>query len=424
MKIKSVHFAPGHAAYYFDDQAAIKDGAQQDGFVYRGAARTGGFDSIRQRGEAVSVLLELENGLWAQGDCAAVQYSGAGGRDPLFTAARFIPLMQEHLAPLLTGCDVTRFRETVQRFDALEAEGARLHTAIRYGVSQALLEATALATGRQKYEVICDEWQLPRVLQPLPLFGQSGDDRYSSVDKMVLRQVAALPHGLINNVPQKLGQSGGKLAEYVTWLAQRIEALRADTAYRPKIHIDVYGTIGQIFGNDPQQMADYLCLLEARAAPFDLYIEGPCDAGSKQGQMDLLGQLRAALQARGSTVKIVADEWCNTVADVVDFVDAECCDMVQIKTPDLGSLHNTVDAVLYCKGTGVDAYQGGTCNETDGSARACLHAAFATRPDRVLVKPGMGFDEGMTIVANEMSRILTISKAKEARNDTAHLQAI
>ena len=424
MKIKSVHFAPGHAAYYFDDQAAIKDGAKQDGFVYRGAAQTGVIVSIRQRGEAVSVLLELENGLWAQGDCAAVQYSGAGGRDPLFTADRFIPLMQKHLAPLLTGCDVTRFRETVQYFDGLEVDGARLHTAIRYGVSQALLEATALATGRQKYEVICDEWQLPRVLQPLPLFGQSGDDRYSSVDKMVLRQVPPLPHGLINTVPQKLWRSGGKLAEYVTWLAQRIEALRTDTGYCPKLHIDVYGTIGQIFGNDPQQMADYLCLLEARAAPFDLYIEGPCDAGSKQGQMDLLGQLRAALRARGSTVKIVADEWCNTVADVVDFVDADCCDMVQIKTPDLGSLHNTVDAVLYCKGTGVEAYQGGTCNETDGSARACLHAAFATRPDRVLVKPGMGFDEGMTIVANEMSRILTISKAKEARNDTPHLQAI
>ena len=68
--------------------------------------------------------------------------------------------------------------------------------------------------------------------------------------------------------------------------------------------------------------------------------------------------------------------------------------------------HNTIDAVLYCKAQGVEAYQGGTCNETDISARACLHAAMATRPERVLVKPGMGFDEGMTIVANEMNRIL------------------
>ncbi|WP_442954323.1 hypothetical protein [Paracoccus sp. APAP_BH8] len=29
------------------------------------------------------------------------------------------------------------------------------------------------------------------------------------------------------------------------------------------------------------------------------------------------------------------------------------------------AIHNTIDAVLYCKARGVEAYQGGTCNETD-----------------------------------------------------------
>src|SRR3546814_12476885 len=82
--------------------------------------------------------------------------------------------------------------------------------------------------------------------------------------------------------------------------------------------------------------------------------------------------------------------------------------MVQIKTPDLGGLHNTIEAVLACKERQIEAYQGGTCNETDISARACLHAALATRPERVLVKPGMGFDEGMTIIANEMSRVNSV----------------
>ncbi len=106
-----------------------------------------------------------------------------------------------------------------------------------------------------------------------------------------------------------------------------------------------------------------------RRAPFQLSIEGPSDAGSKPGQITLLGQIKAALCARGSSVRIVADEWCNTLEDVIDFVDAGCCDMVQIKTPDLGSLHNTIEAVLYCKSKGVAAYQGGTCNETDISAR-------------------------------------------------------
>jgi len=400
MKITSVVFAPGHSAYYFDDQAAIKSGATQNGFVYRGAPATEGFQAV------------------------AVQYSGAAGRDPLFTAERFIPDLERNVSPELVGQDVSSFRELAMKFDTLEIEGCRLHTAVRYGISQALLDATAIATHRQKCEVIRGEWGLSADNSDLPLFGQSGDDRHVNVDKMILREVAALPHGLINNIPNKLGENGGKLVEYVSWLSQRVEALRRNSNYTPKLHIDVYGTIGAIFDNSPTQIADYLCRLERRAFPFELYIEGPCDAGSKSGQIDLLKALRQELGGKDSSIKIVADEWCNTLEDVRDFVDAGCCDMVQIKTPDLGSLHNTIDAVLYCKGTKVETYQGGSCNETDLSARACVHAAFATRPDRVLVKPGMGFDEGMCIVANEASRIQTIINAKEARRDQRSIQAV
>jgi methylaspartate ammonia-lyase len=360
--------------------------------------------------------LHLENGQWAEGDCAAVQYSGAGGRDPLFTAARYIPWMNEVLRPLLLGRDVDKFVENARFFDSLESDGSQLHTAIRYGLSQALLDATAKATGRLKVEVVCDEYDLPLKLAPLKLFGQSGDDRYNAVDKMVMKRVDALPHGLINNVPIKLGEDGGRLQEYVTCLAQRIQKLRNDDSYSPALHIDVYGTIGMIFDNAPEKIAAYLTTLEERAAPFSLYIEGPVDMGNRPEQIRVLRAIRDALHARGSKVKIVADEWCNTYSDIVEFVDAGCCHMVQIKTPDLGSIHNTIEAVLYCHGREVEAYQGGTCNETDISARVCVHIAQATQPQRVLIKPGMGFDEGMTIINNEMHRTLSILEAKVSTN--------
>lgn len=35
-----------------------------------------------------------------------------------------------------------------------------------------------------------------------------GDDRYAAVDKMLLKGVDALPHGLINNVPDNTGYKG------------------------------------------------------------------------------------------------------------------------------------------------------------------------------------------------------------------------
>ena len=408
MKIRQVHFAKGFSAFYFDDQAAIKAGAQQDGFVYCGTPQTASFASIRQSGECVSIILELDDGQLAYGDCAAVQYSGAAGRDPLFKAEHVIAVLREQLLPSLVGRDVTNFRANTEFLDSLKDNDSLSHTAILYGLSQALLDAAAKANHRTMFETVCDEWNLPIVAEPLALFGQSGDDRYAAVDKMILKRVDALPHGLINNVPKKLGQRGGKLAEYVAWLSHRIRALRSDPDYRPDLHIDVYGTIGLIFDNDPARIADYLVSLEKRAEPFRLYIEGPADAGSKEGQIALLGAIRQALGERASSVRIVADEWCNTLEDVIQFAAAGCCDMVQIKTPDLGSIHNTIEAVLACKKHGVEAYQGGTCNETDISARVCLHTAMATRPERVLVKPGMGFDEGMTVVANEMNRVLAV----------------
>ena len=414
MKIVQAHFVPGYSSFYFDDQQAIKKGAGQDGFVYVGQAVTAGFRDIRQAGECVSVLLVLENGAVAVGDCAAVQYSGAGGRDPLFLGANFAPFLDRHLGPLLEGREVDAFLANARYFDTLEIEGRRLHTAIRYGLTQALLDAAALARNVTKAEVILDEYGLPLIAEPVPLFGQSGDDRYAAVDKMLLKGVDALPHGLINNVPDKLGHKGEKLEEYIRWLVARVEKLRTRPDYKPSLHIDVYGTIGLIFDQDAARVADYVAGLEKAAGPLDLYIEGPVDAGGKEAQIEELDKITRRLAQLGSPVKLVADEWCNTYEDIVDFTDAGSCHMVQIKTPDLGGIHNVVESVLYCNLQGMEAYQGGTCNETDVSARACVHLALAARPMRMLVKPGMGFDEGMNIVYNEMHRTLALLKARRA----------
>ena len=124
------------------------------------------------------------------------------------------------------------------------------------------------------------------------------------------------------------------------------------------------------------------------------------DAGGRERQMTALRELTALVDARGIPVEIVADEWCNTLEDIRYFADNRAGHMIQIKTPDLGSVHNIIEAVLYCKEKGVGAYQGGTCNETDRSAQVCVHLAMAAKPDQILAKPGMGVDEGYMIVYN------------------------
>jgi methylaspartate ammonia-lyase len=410
MKIQKVLFTKGTTGFFFDDQAAIKKGASQDGFVYTGKAITDGFEQIRQTGECVSVLLVLDNGIVAQGDCAAVQYSGAGGRDPLFLADRYIPFMEKHLRPQMEGLELDSFRKLAEQFDSMQVEGKPLHTAIRYGISQAMLDAVAKSKNKLMAQVIAEEYGLPIIAERVPVFAQSGDDRYNNVDKMILKKADVLPHALINHVDSKLGRNGELLSEYIAWLAKRIVALRVEKTYAPCLHIDVYGTIGAIFDNAPAKVAAYLQTLEAPANGLELYIEGPVDVGHRERQVEALLAIRKELDRIGSKVKIVADEWCNTKEDVILFTDTKSCHMVQIKTPDLGSIHNTVESVLYCRKNGMEAYQGGTCNETDLSAKACVHSAIAARAERMLAKPGMGFDEGYMIVNNEMERVLAVLK--------------
>ncbi len=415
MKIIDVICSKGRTGFYFDDQRAIKKGAKHDGMFYQGEPATQGFSSVRMPGESISVMVVLEDGQIAHGDCAAVQYSGAGGRDPLFLADDFVPVIEKHVKPMLTGKNADSFKELTRELESLTVAGKKLHTAIRYGVSQAILDAVAKASRRLMCEVIADEYGCEVSEEPVDIFCQSGDDRFTNADKMIIKQAPVLPHALINNIEEKLGQNGEILERYIAWLRDRVLEDRLSEDYNPIFHIDVYGTIGIVFGNtNYEAMADYLERLVQTAKPFRLRIEGPMDCDTdRQTQMLALKSLREEIDRRGMELELVADEWCNTLDDIRYFADNRAGHMIQIKTPDLGSLSNTIEAVLYCKTNGMGAYLGGTCNETDRSAQVCVHCAMATRPDQILAKPGMGVDEGFMIVHNEMQRIIALRAAKK-----------
>lgn len=408
MKIIDVVCSAGRTGFYFDDQRAIKAGAEHDGFTYVGKVITEGFTSVRQAGESISVMLILEDGQVAFGECAAVQYSGAGGRDPLFLANDFIPVIEEKIAPKLIGRELDSFKELAEEFDKMIVDSKRLHTAIRYGITQAILDGVAKAKKVTMAEVVRDEYNTGVEIKRIPIFTQSGDDRYSNVDKMIIKGADVMPHALINNVEEKLGLHGEKLKSYVKWLSDRVIKLRTSEDYNPIFHIDVYGTIGVAFNYDINAMADYIATLEEAAKPFKLRIEGPMDVEHRERQMEALRDLTKALDDRGINVELVADEWCNTYEDVVFFADNNSGHMLQIKTPDLGGVNNIIEAILYCKKKGIGAYCGGTCNETNRSAEICTNIAMACGADQCLAKPGMGVDEGYMIVNNEMNRVIAL----------------
>jgi methylaspartate ammonia-lyase len=185
-----------------------------------------------------------------------------------------------------------------------------------------------------------------------------------------------------------------------------------DPDYRPTIHLDVYGTIGELFGDDIDAIARYLGELAAAVEPHDLLVESFTIAPSRAEQIERFRALRGALRRAGHRVGIIVDEWCNTLDDIKAFADAGAADYAQIKTPDLGGINNTIEAVLYAREKGMGCCLGGSGNETDQSARITAQIGLATRPSFLLSKPGFGGDEALMIQTNEMLRTLALIEAR------------
>jgi methylaspartate ammonia-lyase len=408
MKITDVVYSKGRSGYFNKDLKAVKAGGRANGTFVEGKPMTPGYTAIVQAGAIVSVMLLLEDGSLAIGECADVIFSGLAGRDPLFIPEEHLPVLETTIRQWLVGRDVSAFRANADEIDRMEIKGARLHTSLRYGLTQALLSATALSGKETMAEVIVREYGSAMQTEPVGILASCHRGDSLQLDRVIMKRAAVLPHASFT-MAKDLGPGGQVLMDYAISIAERIKEVGAPD-YKPRIHLDLYGSLGDLFGDDIEGLIDYLDRLAKAVQPFDLLIETPVIAASRQAQIDTFARLKAGLNARGSRIGLIADEWCNTIDDIRVFAAAKACDYVQIKTPDLGGINNSIEAVIYCKANGMGCCLGGTANETDISSRITAQIAIATGPDFMLSKPGIGADEGLMILTNEMLRTIALVK--------------
>jgi len=411
MRVKSVICSVGRSGYMHRDLMAIKAGARADGFLFHGKPYSAGFKKIVEPATIVSVMLELEDGQIAFGDCADVILAGVAGRDPAFRGEDHVGYLRSEIAPLLEGLDVAKFRNNAAQFDQHRHAGRPLHTAVRYGLTQALLHATALCQKRTMAEIIAAEYGTTIAKMPIPILASGHKDDPLQLDRAILKRVDLLPHASFTIVKDHIGLEGEKLLAFAAAVSKRISEI-GDADYKPRIHLDVYGTLGELFGMKMEPLSDYLGRLAQAAQPYGLLVESPIIAKTQEEQITNFKKLRALLKEKGISLGLVADEWCNSLEDIRLFADVGASDFVQIKTPDLGGINNTIEAVLYCRSKKMGSSLGGTANETDHSARICTHIGLACSPDFMLSKPGLGVDEALMIQTNEMVRTLAILAAR------------
>lgn len=403
MRVTRTFAAVGQGAYYYEDIDALQGHSLPESERWKAAPVTPGFRHVREVAECLSIGLELENGSVAWGDCVGVSYGGKAGREPLFRAKAAEVAWKKEAGACWVGHEVDSFRHSSQILDSLTL----LSTPMRYGLSQALLHACALATRRTPTEVLCQEWTLELPDKALTLQGSSGNDRHSNADKMIVNRLDALPHTQVDDPASQFGAQGEVLLEYAAWLSQRIRALQS-SSYQPVIHLDVHGALGAAFKNQVDKMTEYLGRLARACHPFRLRVESPVILATRDKQLEVFQQLHKALKKASIPVGLVVDEWVNSVEDVALFAGGSAVDMVHIKMPSFGGLHHSLEAVRVCRSLGVDSLLGGSCIETDLSTRTAVQLGLAVQPSVFLVKPGMGINEGISMVRNEMARTLEL----------------
>jgi len=460
-RIVRVHAVPASAAAYYEDHAALEAMHVPLPQRFEAEPATPGFRAVREVAEAVSVGLELDTGMVAWGDCVSTAYGSSqdvtrdeAGPVPLFRTAAGLKTIRQVAGPWLEGRTVTGFRELAAGVDGLrervtvsrpraaaappDKEGLsrralltaparvlkaaredeeqpteqitverRLHPAIRYGLSQALLQAVAWTEGVTMAEVIAGEWSLPKPWALVRIHADSGHERYFHAEKMIVRRVESLPHAMVDDIRGQVGAEGGELSRYLRWLTQRIRQLGGE-GYRPIIHLELNGALGKLYDDQPGKMLGQLHTWELAAKPHLLRIENPLILERRKAQLEAMAQLREYVHFRKMGVQLVASAWANSLSRVQAFLDAGAADMIHIKMPDLGGVQHAVDAVLACTEAEVGSLLGGSAAETDLSARVSAHVALATQPDLILAKPGAGVDEAISLVRNEMARVLAL----------------
>lgn len=446
--IQQVLAVPGWGGADVEDHTALQQDPLPPAERYTAPPRTPGFHRVREPAEALSIGLVLDSGELVWGDCVSVAYGGKAGRAPVFRARRGEETVSSVVAPELVGLEVENFRENCRLIDGLQEtvtverplleEGLDgeitrrqlfqsaaqlfqdqprvqretitqpLHPALRYGLSQALLRAASRSHDLHPCQVLCREWDLPLPDRPVPLHAQCGRDRFGGPDQMIARRISSLPHGLVDDISEQVGEDALHLIRYTRWLKNRIDALTGgrSAGYQPTIHLDLHGALGTLYDGDLGRILGTLYALEKAADPYPLRVECPLLSDTREGQIETYQTLREYLDFRKMNVQLVADEWANTRDDIQAFVDHRAAHMIQIKTPDVGSLAQTMDAVLACRQAGLEAFLGGSCAETDLSARASVHVALASQPQLLLAKPGLGISEAIAITRNEINRTL------------------
>jgi methylaspartate ammonia-lyase len=389
-------------SYYFEDLARIRRDLLPTSERYHTPTEHGSYPKVRTPVPAVSIGLMLANGVVAWGDCVPVSFSGKSGRALPRDPQELARWMETTLGPWFEQRLVVPW--IVLEKDFLR-EFSEIPAFVRYGVSQAMVSAAVLAAGKPYWQIFAEDLGYQNPTETIRLHGSCGGDWGDTVDRMLARRLEYLPQGQFEFLDRQIGTDGKSLELWVESFKERAKRF----GYLPTLTLDFHGALDELCNQNLERVADMIENIAKTAAPHPCHIESPLAAPDFEVFKRRIFQLKEILNKRGlhaPTLRIVADEWANSLSDIMQLIAENGVDGVHIKMPDTGALSECAMAVDVIRIAGKFALLGGSCTETMLGAKSTAHLAVVTRPDAVLVKPGMGFDESFAYLDGEMKRAI------------------
>ena len=280
-------------------------------------------------------------------------------------------------------------------------------SAIGYGLSQALLVAVAWTQNKSVIQVLGDEYGLDQPQTAVPLHAEINPNIPLSIPTITNSPIASIGYSISGTNPiVELGQDGEVLQRFARQLKE--ELIKTADPQSLAFYFNVRGGYGVLREDKLGQILGMLYGLEKAAEPFLVRVEDPFILDDRDEQIKKMANLKSYLRTRRMKLQLVAHAGIQSAADAQAFVERKAAHMLVIDLPQMGSLAESITAVLAAQQQGIGVLLGGSPDETQLAAQSSLHLALALQPTLLLAKPGRLGDTGIATAYNEMNRLLTI----------------
>ncbi len=264
-----------------------------------------------------------------------------------------------------------------------------LSPSMLFGICQAILNGTAHARQQSPTQLLAADYELSPPPKNIGLHVEVTDENMVTVNSILKEHVKSLGYTIKSSKPKAaLGEKGERLeklvAELSTWISTK------KTNPHVAIHLDVNGTMTELFGSHVGRILYLLNALEQAGAPYQVRLE---NLGAERGQKSptkVYRQLKSFLVHQEKPVQLVAGFPHHSLATLQEFIDRGKIHGVHLNIAHIGNIDRAIALIAACREKEMQVMVSG--GSTVSGVETAVYVAAATGADLVAGPPDVVYN--------------------------------